>query len=184
VFEVASFLTNTLSTPFLVLFAVIVAAVFAFGHRLDAVLLLLTFPLHVLAQFPKALVDRPRPSSEFPSIEGIGGFQSFPSGHAEYVISFYGFLAFLVAQGLDRRWQRALAVTACVGFVLTVGVGRVALGRHWPLDVIASYIAGAGILSGILWLRWSIRRAILDMDAEHPRRDSERENVSGDVDGR
>src|SRR5512134_3142359 len=62
VFDVTSTLTNTLSAPFLLIFATIAAFMMVGGHRWATSVLLLSFPLHVLAQFPKALVDRPRPS--------------------------------------------------------------------------------------------------------------------------
>lgn len=172
IFDSANFLTNTLSVPFLVIFIIVVGLVFALGHRLEAALLVLTFPLHVLAQFPKALIDRPRPSTAFPGIEGIGGYQSFPSGHSEYVISFYGFLTFILVVNLERRWQRVTAVSLCVLFVLTVGLGRVAQGKHWPLDVLASYVLGLGILSGMVWLRRSLIDAIDAIDAETPTPDT------------
>jgi membrane-associated phospholipid phosphatase len=157
VFDVSSTLTNTLSVPFALLFAAITAGVLLSGHRGAAVLLLLSFPLHVLAQFPKALVDRERPSAAFEGIEGVGGLQSFPSGHAEYVITFYGFLAYLLMLHFTARWQRALILTTWIAFVLATGFGRVAEGRHWPLDVFASYVIGLGLLSGLIWLHTAFR---------------------------
>jgi membrane-associated phospholipid phosphatase len=156
IFDVSSTLTNTLSVPFLLLFAAIVA-VLATGHRGAAVILTLSFPLHVLAQFPKAIVDRPRPSPAFDGIDGVGGLQSFPSGHAEYVITFYGFLAYLVMLHLVAPWQRGLVLTAWILLALATGFGRVAEGRHWPLDVFASYVVGLGLLSGLIWLHSAFR---------------------------
>ncbi len=159
VFDVSSTLTNTLSVSFAALFAGIVAVVLLLGHRGAAALLLLTFPLHVLALFPKALVDRPRPSPAFGDIYGVGGGQSFPSGHSEYAVTFYGFLAYLIVLRLRRRWQRAVVLAAWVLLVLATGFGRVALGRHWPLDVLASYLIGLGLLSGMVWLHTAFRYA-------------------------
>ncbi|MGE0538735.1 MAG: phosphatase PAP2 family protein [Dehalococcoidia bacterium] len=152
VFDVTSTLTNTLSIPFLLLFLVITAAVFIWGERIAAAVLLLSFPLHVLAQFPKALIDRPRPSSDFPGIEGVGGVQSFPSGHAEYVVTFYGFLAVILMMRA-RSWRsRSIIFLVWLVFALATGFGRVALGRHWPIDVLVSYVVGLGLLSGLVWL--------------------------------
>lgn len=159
VFDVSSTLTNTLSVPFLAIFLVIVAVALLLGHRAAAVLLLLTFPLHVLSQFPKALVARPRPSAEFEGIEGVGGLQSFPSGHAEYVVTFYGFLAYLLMLRVNGHWPRVAILAGWVALVLATGFGRVALGRHWPLDVLASYLIGLGLLSGMIWLHSAFRHA-------------------------
>ena len=121
--------------------------------------MLLSFPLHIAAQFPKAIVDRERPSALFEGIEGVGGPQSFPSGHSEYVVTFYGLLAYLVVRRLRARWQRALVLGAWIAFVLATGFGRVAEGRHWPVDVLASYAIGLGLLSGLVWLHTAISEA-------------------------
>lgn len=157
VFDVTSTLTNTISVPFALIFLTIVLFVLFLGHRGAAVLLLLTFPLHVLVQFPKALVDRPRPSPVFDGIEGVGGLQSFPSGHAEYVVTFYGFIAYLLMLHLKSRPARVAIFVAWLAFVLATGFGRVALGRHWPLDVLTSYLIGLGLLSGMIWLHSAFR---------------------------
>jgi membrane-associated phospholipid phosphatase len=167
-----NFLTNTLSLEFLALFTMVLAMVYLLGWRLDAWLLLLTFPLHVLAQFPKALIDRPRPSPAYEGIEGVGGFQSFPSGHAEFVITFWGFLAIVACAHLVRRWQRIVVLVAWLVLALTTGVLRIAMGRHWPIDVFASYLIGLGILSGLVWLRRSLRIAIVTNDYRRPTPDA------------
>jgi hypothetical protein len=78
VFDVTSTLTNTLSVPFLLIYVLILAAVLLSGHRGAVVILALSFPLHVLAQFPKALIDRPRPSAAFAGIEGVGASRASP----------------------------------------------------------------------------------------------------------
>ena len=159
IFDVTSTLTNSISTTFFLIFLVILAIVLVLGHRAAALLLLLTFPLHVLAQWPKALIDRPRPSDNFDGIVGVGGFQSFPSGHSEYVVTFYGFLAYLVMLHLERRWMRWTVGIGWVVFALATGFGRIALGRHWPIDVLASYVIGLGLLSGMIWLHSALRYA-------------------------
>jgi membrane-associated phospholipid phosphatase len=151
VFELTSPLTNTLSVSFLAGLFLLAALAFARHHRTLAVFLLLSFPVHVLAQFPKALIDRPRPSPAF-GVEGVGGLQSFPSGHAEYVVTFYGFLAYVALRRIHAWWARAALAGAWLAFALGTGFGRVAEGRHWALDVIASYVVGVGLLAAMIWL--------------------------------
>jgi membrane-associated phospholipid phosphatase len=128
-------------------------------RRTIAVLLLLTFPLHVLAQFPKALVDRQRPSEEFSGIEGVGGSQSFPSGHSEYVVTFYGFIAYLLMKRFTNRTVQVIIFVAWLALALGTGYGRMAAGRHWPLDVLGSYAVGLGLLSGMVWIYRASTRA-------------------------
>lgn len=60
---------------------------------------------------------------------------SFPSGHAASNMAFWLLLVLLV----DRR----LAVPALV-VVALIGVSRVVLGVHWPSDVLAGWLLGAG----------------------------------------
>ncbi len=155
---VSSFLTNTLSVPFVLLFAAIAGFLFSRGERAGAVIVLLSFPLHVLSQFPKFFFERPRPSADFDGVSGIGGLNSFPSGHSEYVVSFYGFLAYLLIIHLPSRAQKWAVGAGFVAFALAVGFGRIAGGRHWPMDVLTSYVIGLGLLSGLIWLHSSWRQ--------------------------
>jgi membrane-associated phospholipid phosphatase len=150
-------LTNTLAVEFVPVFLLAFGGLWLWGRRMEAGLLVLTLPLHVLSQFPKALIDRPRPSAEFEGITGIGGGQSFPSGHSEFVVTFYGFLAFVLFFYLRRPWQRALVVGAFVSLALLTGYGRIAEGRHWPVDVACSFLLGAAVVSGLVWLHAAIR---------------------------
>ena len=146
----------------------------ATGRRVEAYLVLLILPLHVLGNFPKALVERDRPSEVIDGISGVGGAKSFPSGHAEYVITFFGFLVFLAMLELKLGWQRALLVAGWLLLVLLCGAGRIAHGRHWPLDVLASYAVGAGLLSGLIWLRGALTQDVKDGLNERPPPSSER----------
>lgn len=91
------------------------------------------------AQVLSRLVDRPRPFVADP-----GGVQlfaahaadaSFPSDHAT--------AAFAIAVALvlrDRRWG-----AAALGLAALLAVGRVALGVHYPSDVLAGAALGGGV---------------------------------------
>lgn len=132
-------------------------ALFATGHRVEALLVALVFPLHVLGNFPKAIVERDRPSDVIDGITGVGGSMSFPSGHVEYAITFYGFLAFLAVITLKNVPMKVVVLGIWITFVVLCSVGRIAYGRHWPLDVFAAYATGIGLLSGLIWLWYSFR---------------------------
>lgn len=128
-------------------------------QRVEAALVMLVLPLHVLGNFPKAIVERDRPSDFFEGIVGVGGGMSFPSGHAEFAITFYGFMAYLGLMHLRGRAQRVSVILVWLAFVVLVGFGRIAHGRHWPLDVLIGYVVGIGLLSGLIWLRNAFCRA-------------------------
>jgi membrane-associated phospholipid phosphatase len=103
----------------------------------------------LLSRLPKALIDSPRPAAvlEAASIHVNGmrllGHNSFPSGHAITAFLVVGVL--LAAQGATRPRLPAAAATVLVGFA--VALSRIAVGAHWPSDVLAG--AGLGLLAGL-----------------------------------
>lgn len=151
-FDLTSPLTNALSTDFLFPFALFVLVLAGLRYYQAAAMVALTLPVHVLAQFPKALVDRPRPPAQFEGLFGVGGGQSFPSGHVEYAVTLHGFLLYLLLKHVPDLRVRVLLIGVHVMFVVTTAIGRVGAGRHWGADVIASAIVGVGALAGLVWL--------------------------------
>jgi membrane-associated phospholipid phosphatase len=127
---------------------------------LEAILLLFAVPLHILANFPKAFMDRERPSELIEGLTGFGGLKSFPSGHAEFAVVFYGFIAYVALLHVHNRVGQGLILLAWVGMCLAVGYARLSVGKHWPLDMVAGYVIGIGILSGLIWLHTHLDRAV------------------------
>jgi membrane-associated phospholipid phosphatase len=80
---------------------------------------------------------------------------SFPSGHTA---SAFAFAMVWVAQ---LGWRRALPIT---GLAFMVGLSRVAVGAHWPMDVLSGALVGS--LSGWAGLvicrhfRWGLRTRV------------------------
>lgn len=105
-------------------------------------LLGLVFVLHYALISPKLVITAYRPSQDF-GVSGGGGLESFPSGHVQWATSFYGFLALLAWRKVGHyRGATAIIVGAFAAIVLGTMLGRVALGRHWPVDVVAGLIVG------------------------------------------
>lgn len=103
------------------------------GYRLAVVFLLSVFANDYL----KNLFRTPRPSpDEFRVVAPESSF-AFPSGHAQGSAAFWIFLAQAARSGLF--WAIAVVLT------LGVGISRLYLGVHWPVDV------GAGWLIGLLF---------------------------------
>jgi len=89
----------------------------------------------------KPLLARPRPDGIVGALAsarlGGGGGGSFPSGHA--------LTAALLAVLTWQLWRGFGPRAVAVAWVLAVGLSRLALGVHWPTDVVAGVIAGIGL---------------------------------------
>ncbi len=59
---------------------------------------------------------------------------SFPSGHTQHSTTFF----ITLAQIIRRRWFSVIALVV----IILIGVSRVYLGVHWPVDVIGGWILG------------------------------------------
>ena len=103
----------------------------------------------------KALVDRPRPSGDFPILDVVYD-SSFPSGHVMTAVMFLGLWFILAAEMLPRSLvlpARALAASA----IILVAVSRMWAGVHWPSDTYGSLLWSALALAVVLALRPMIR---------------------------
>ena len=96
----------------------------------------------------KVMTARPRPDAAV--IDTLSS--AFPSGHAVRAVAVYGLVAWLVHRLTVRRGLRRLIVATAVALVLLGGLARVALGVHWPTDVLAGFAVGATWLSCCLLL--------------------------------
>lgn len=111
--------------------------------------LLVTLVVHAL----KPWVSPPRPPAVLdPAVFRVIGDAlrsgSFPSGHTAAAFAYAG----VVALHLRRAWVTALLLAAAAG----VGVSRMAVGAHWPADVLAGAAIGwAGACAAfVLARRW------------------------------
>lgn len=109
-------------------------------------LVVAAFVLHLLLISPKVFIEAYRPSPAF-GVEGGGGLSSFPSGHVQWAASFYGFLAYLAWQYARQIPARVGIAAGYIGIVGLTMLGRIELGKHWPIDTVA------GVLAGIIAVR-------------------------------
>jgi PAP2 superfamily protein len=88
----------------------------------------------------KTLTHRQRP----PGQQGkANDDRSFPSGHATAAAAIATSTAYLMLRQNGSRWTEVLP--AAVAIPLSIGASRVALGKHWPTDVLGGFATGAAI---------------------------------------
>jgi undecaprenyl-diphosphatase len=124
-------------------------------RRRAALLLLIVFVGRLLVELQKLIIDRARPGVD-EHLEAVTSM-SFPSGHAANAMITYMAIALLVPV---RQRNRAIMVGLGLALALQAGWSRVALGVHWPSDVVG------GWAFAVFWITLCMRLASARPDAE------------------
>ena len=92
----------------------------------------------IFATTLKHAVNRARPFETYPDIQKLaaGGSSSFPSGHTSD--------AFSTATSLSLAFPKWYVIAPSYTYATLVGYSRMHLGVHYPSDVLAGAIIGAG----------------------------------------
>jgi undecaprenyl-diphosphatase len=102
----------------------------------------------------KLMFERARPTL-FEVITRPNSY-SFPSGHSMSAVTIYGVLAAVVIA--LRPTIKPLAIMIAMIVIVGIGLSRVYLGAHWPMDVIAGWTAGVPFLVTAVYLIHRARR--------------------------
>ena len=123
--------------------AIAVAALLFLRLRREAVLLASTIALGWALDWAiKVSVGRPRPTI-VPHLTEVGG-SSFPSGHSFNSAVVYVAIALAFATLSARQSVRLTMIGAALVLSLVIAWSRVWLGVHFPTDVAAGLLGGAG----------------------------------------
>lgn len=127
------------SLPVLAAFTAAGALWLAWQRRFRSALALLAASVggRALVEVQKLEIARIRPEAS-PHLVDVKSL-SFPSSHAADATIVYLTLALLLTSLYPRR---ALALWAAAWLAILIGASRVALGVHWPSDVIAGWAFG------------------------------------------
>jgi len=100
----------------------------------------------------KLIVDRPRPSDNLISIIDRELDPSFPSGHVNFYVVFFGLLiAIMLSQQKIPLIFRFLSIGFSLIMIVSVSFSRIYLGAHWATDVLGGYLLGFILLSILLY---------------------------------
>jgi uncharacterized BrkB/YihY/UPF0761 family membrane protein/membrane-associated phospholipid phosphatase len=125
------------------------------------------------------IAARPRPSSPLMHVfMPEPGIPSFPSGHVENDVVYFGFLLYLSFTKPVSQWRYRWVLIPFQLYaalnILLVGYSRVYEGSHWLTDVSGGYLEGALLLIPLIILyrlaldrltQWYARRSALTIQA-------------------
>jgi undecaprenyl-diphosphatase len=113
----------------------------------------------------KEMVDRPRPHV-VPQLTDVSS-ESFPSGHSAMSAAVYLTLGGLLAQTVSRFSLKLYFIFCAMLVTFLVGLSRIALGVHYPTDVLAGWITGL-IWALCCWLigRYLQRRGAIEREED------------------
>jgi len=100
----------------------------------------------------KLTVERPRPEANGTLAEASGF--SFPSAHSATGMALYATLTLLAARACSGR-ARVAIVAAGTSVIAAIGLSRVMLAAHYPIDVLAGWLTGGAlVVASWLLVRW------------------------------
>lgn len=143
--------SETANIPLIVIGLGFVVWLFVTKRRREALLVLIMLAAVTAgSEAIKQLTLRIRPVAGTAS--GIPGvIYSYPSGHVLEAMTILGFVAL-------RLWRSAVALAVRIGVavltvieVILVGIARMALGAHFPTDVLAGVLGALGALGLYAW---------------------------------
>jgi undecaprenyl-diphosphatase len=105
------------------------------------------------AESTKAIFSRPRPSRDLIAVAGSPSGFTFPSTTITFFCVTFGAVAVLAARRRTARWRWPILVASAA----MVGLGclaRVALGAHWPSDVVLTTVIC------LAWI-WAAARSVV-----------------------
>lgn len=75
---------------------------------------------------------------------------SFPSGHVVVITVVYGLMTYLWLRAAKHWLERLVIIAIALLFMGLVSSARLALGAHWPSDILAGWLIGFPWLIGVI----------------------------------
>ncbi len=112
----------------------------------------------------KITIARERPPG---SLVVAPGF-SFPSGHSLNSTVTYGLIALLIWRTRWPAWLRIALAIALGALIGLIGLSRIALGAHYPSDVLGGWLAGIAIVATVAAFTQPDPDSALDLAPDEP----------------
>lgn len=120
---------------------------FVFKLKRAAFFTLSTLLAGVVSTLIKVLVDRPRPAAPLVNVLEKTVHQSFPSGHVNFYVVFFGFLIVIMCHVKTIPLiLRTMVIAICALLILLIPISRMYQGVHWFTDVLGGYLLGGLLL--------------------------------------
>jgi undecaprenyl-diphosphatase len=145
-------ITETANYPLYVIAGGFVIWLLVKKRRREAFVVLLLFAaVSATSEGVKQFTLRLRP--EAGTANGLPGvIYSYPSGHVLESLTIVGSAALRIWRSSLALFVRIAAPVIVAVQVVLVGIARIALGAHYPTDVLAGFLCGAGALAIYAWL--------------------------------
>ncbi len=139
-------LSDSANIPLIVIGVAIVAFLLFTKQRAEAGLVIgVLAAVTAGSEAVKLLVARPRPPGFTNDAAGI--VYSYPSGHVLEAVTIYGIIAVLLWRSSLPTVVRVAVPILFAVLIVFVAIARVAVGAHFPSDVLAGFLAGIGFLA-------------------------------------
>ena len=139
-------LSDSANIPLIVIGVAIVAFLLFTKQRAEAGLVIgVLAAVTAGSEAVKLLVARPRPPGFTNDAAGI--VYSYPSGHVLEAVTIYGIIAVLLWRSSLPTVVRVVVPILFAVLIVFVAIARVAVGAHFPSDVLAGFLAGIGFLA-------------------------------------
>lgn len=151
VLDIIMILFTKIGTGPVLIAAIAAVAFWSYKHgRRSYILILAANAVVAMAVTPvlKAIFARARPTL-FEVIKRPDTY-SFPSGHSMSAVVIYGSIATVI---IALRPTAKVPTVICAGILMVgIGVSRVYLGAHWPMDVLAGWTSGVPFLLATIYI--------------------------------
>jgi membrane-associated phospholipid phosphatase len=135
---------------FLLLLSACLSAWMLQGVQGIALSLLSFIELWLLDKALRLILFQPRPSPDLIYVKKIMAGSAFPSSSALMYMATFGFLGIVALKTPGYSILKNMILLLSASMLTLTLIARVAVGAHWPSDILLSYLVGIIVIRGTL----------------------------------